>query len=111
MGNLDIAPDGRVFSERLMDILRERRLRPGDVARALHVTTTAVGYWLSGERRPKEDQLIGLSRYLGVHPAYLQWGCTPDAGIQDADTVSIVFKLKSMPVDKRSAIRRLVESM
>lgn len=59
--------------------VRERRdVTRADLAAACRVVPSAVTYWETDEKTPREDALERLAAYLGVTPAYLRYGIPRD---------------------------------
>ena len=59
------------FAENLRRVIFEKRLKAVDVARATKITPPTISRYLSGTHQPTTDNLIVISKYLGVFPEAL----------------------------------------
>ena len=59
------------FSERLKDILKEKKISQEKLKRELPVSGSVLYYWISGKRLPLPDNLIKLSKYFDCSVDYL----------------------------------------
>jgi transcriptional regulator with XRE-family HTH domain len=59
------------FPENLRRVIFEKRLKAVDVARATKITPPTISRYLSGTHHPTTDNLITISKFLGVSPEAL----------------------------------------
>ena len=59
------------FAENLRRVIFEKRLKGVDVARATKITPPTISRYLSGTHQPTTDNLIAISKFLGVSPEAL----------------------------------------
>ena len=59
------------FSENLRNIMFGKRCKAVDVARATKITPSTISRYLSGTHQPTTDNLIVVSKYLGISPEAL----------------------------------------
>ena len=59
------------FAENLRRIIFEKRIKAVDVARATKITPPTISRYLSGTHQPTTDNLIVISKYLGISPEAL----------------------------------------
>ena len=59
------------FAERLNGLMRERRLKQGDIARSLGVSQQAVSKWCAGAAEPRLEILPQLSKLLDVPAGFM----------------------------------------
>ena len=59
------------FSENLRNIMFGKRCKAVDVARATKITPSTISRYLSGTHQPTTENLIAISKYLGVSPETL----------------------------------------
>ena len=59
------------FSENLRNIMFGKRCKAVDIARATNITPSTISRYLSGTHQPTTENLIAISKYLGVSPETL----------------------------------------
>ena len=59
------------FAENLRRVIFEKRLKAADVARATKITPPTISRYLSGTHQPTTENLIAISKYLGVSSEWL----------------------------------------
>ena len=59
------------FSENLRTLIFSKRCKAVDVARATKITPSTISRYLSGTHQPTTENLIAISKYLGVFPEAL----------------------------------------
>lgn len=63
------------FKDRLRMAIKESSVKQSEIARSLNISNTAITYWLNGTTTNlKYDDVIKLSKLLGVNPAWLMEG-------------------------------------
>nr|MBO2495053.1 XRE family transcriptional regulator [Clostridia bacterium] len=91
--------------------IKELRLKKGitqeELAKVLGVTTSMVGMYETGARKPSYEVLNKIARYFNVTTDYLL-GLEEQ---QDAEIRAIARAFKALSTEKRELLRKLVESM
>ena len=59
------------FAENLRNAMFNKRCKGVDVARATKITPSTISRYLSGTHQPTTENLIAISKYLGVSPETL----------------------------------------
>ena len=59
------------FAENLRRVMFEKRLKAVDVARATKIAPSVISRYLTGAHQPSTDNLIAISKYLGISPEAL----------------------------------------
>lgn len=59
------------FSDTLRELRKEKGLLQRDIAKDLGLTTSAIGFYETGKRKPDHDTLERLANYFGVSVDYL----------------------------------------
>lgn len=54
------------FGENIYDVLKQKKLKQIDIAKAIGTTEVQVSRWMNGERMPQVLTLIRIARFLGV---------------------------------------------
>lgn len=54
------------FGENIYEVLKQKKLKQIDVAKAMNTTEVQVSRWMNGERMPQVLTLIRIARFLGV---------------------------------------------
>jgi transcriptional regulator with XRE-family HTH domain len=81
-----------VFSKRLRTIRDERRIVQADLAKSLNCSEELVSNWMTGKRFPVAEDLIGISRHIGVSVDFL-------LGLSEIETIpDIAGEDKEKPV-------------
>jgi transcriptional regulator with XRE-family HTH domain len=62
---------------RIVERMEAKGLKPGDVARDLHIDTRTVLFWTKGEHEPKRERRRELAELLGVRDEWLRTGEGP----------------------------------
>lgn len=60
-----------MFSERLVQLRKEKGIYQADLANALNIEQGAISHWEKGRRTPDKDMLILLADYFDVTVDYL----------------------------------------
>ena len=63
-----VSMDRQPVDNRLAQVIRERRLTQGEVARAVGVSQPCVSYWVRGKKQPATRHQDLLVRLLGLDP-------------------------------------------
>lgn len=86
----------KTLGERIAQARREKGVREHrditrvDVAEAVGVVPSAVTFWETDEKSPREDTLAKVADYLGVTPAYLRYGVTEGGAVSPAAAAGYV---------------------
>ena len=103
-----------LFSERLEELLKERRLTWKEVAATLHIGRNQKKYWSDNEVVPGLETLTKLAEYFGVSVDYLRG--TDDLkqqtlNVLDSQTltlsareVSLIFKYRSLDDEGKTMV-------
>ena len=59
------------FAENLRRIIFEKRIKAVDVANATKITPSVISRYLTGAHQPSTNNLIAISKYLGISPEAL----------------------------------------
>jgi len=59
------------FAENLRNAMFLQRFKAVDVARATNITPSVISRYLSGAHQPSTDNLIAITKYLGISPEAL----------------------------------------
>ncbi len=59
------------FSERLLLVLKDRKITQRELAEKINTTETALSRYVNGSRKPRMDNLLKLARALNVSVEYL----------------------------------------
>ena len=59
------------FAENLRKAMFDKRLKGVDVANATKITPSVISRYLTGAHQPSTDNLIAISKYLGISPEAL----------------------------------------
>ena len=59
------------FAENLRSVMFEKRLKSVDIARATKITPSVISRYLTGAHQPSTNNLIAISKYLGISPEAL----------------------------------------
>ena len=59
------------FAENLRKAMFAKRLKGVDVANATKITPSVISRYLTGAHQPSTDNLIAISKYLGISPEAL----------------------------------------
>lgn len=54
------------FGENIYEVLKQKKLKQIDVAKAMNTTEVQVSRWMNGERMPRVITLVKIARFLGV---------------------------------------------
>lgn len=81
-------------AERLRMVLKERKIRPSHVERALGWSN---GYIAELSRDLPAGRLFDVARYLGISPEYLATGSDPSVYYQDDETAALAQRLLTDP--------------
>ncbi len=91
------------FAENLRRVIFEKRLKAADVARATKITPPTISRYLSGTHQPTTDNLITISKYLGISPEALLSSSDAPESIQKSQVGSSVTEplLKTIEVQDK----------
>ena len=96
------------FAENLRRVIFEKRLKAADVARATKITPPTISRYLSGTHQPTTDNLIVISKYLGVFPeALLSSSGAPESSGSSRYISSATDPLLKQIEDKNTIINLL----
>ena len=84
------------FSQRLDNELYKKFKNPAELARVCGLTPTAISYYLNDRSMPKSEELLRLSRALGVSMEYLLTG-EPEA----LDSTAEKWKARALAAEQR----------
>ena len=59
------------FAENLRNAMFLQRFKAVDIARATNITPSVISRYLSGAHQPSTDNLIAITKYLGISPEAL----------------------------------------
>ena len=59
------------FQERLTFVLKTKNVSQNCLAKALHISMSAVNYWVNGKRQPSAEYIYMIAEYFGVSSDYL----------------------------------------
>lgn len=59
------------FNERLLLVMKERKITQRELAKKINLNETAVSRYANGSRKPRMDILVNISRALNVSVEYL----------------------------------------
>lgn len=91
----------RIAQARREKAARERRdITRADVAKAVGVVPSAVTFWETDQKQPREDALAKLAAYLGVTPAFLRYG------VRDVPEIPVRDEASYEPLDLDAPQRR-----
>lgn len=95
------------FAETLKRLMRERGITPKALSRATGIPSSTLSEWSAGREPRLGDQLIRLSRFLGVSIEYLATGKSPDlepleelAGILNEGVVTVHRGVYRVTIEK-----------
>ena len=54
------------FGENIYEVLKQKKLKQIDVAKAMNTIEVQVSRWMNGERMPRVVTLVKIARFLGV---------------------------------------------
>lgn len=60
-----------IFSERLFELMKSKKLSQKELAEKAGVTESAMSYYVKGERIPRSDVLTRIAKALGTTMDYL----------------------------------------
>lgn len=97
---------------RIVERMEAKGLKPGDVARALHIDTRTVLFWTKGEHAPNRDRRQALAELLGAREEWLRTGegprDLPVEGPPDPDQMTrIERRLDEIEVEQRNLTEML----
>ena len=59
------------FAENLRKAIFDKRIKAVDVANATNITPSVISRYLTGAHQPSTDNLLAISKYLGISPEAL----------------------------------------
>ena len=59
------------FAENLRRVMFDKRYKAIDVARGTNITPSVISRYLTGAHQPSTDNLLAISKYLGISPEAL----------------------------------------
>ena len=68
MSSVNAPTTEQVRRTKLAALIESSKIRPIDVARALHVNPSTVHFWMNGIFHPRAANLIDLCNYFDVDP-------------------------------------------
>lgn len=90
---------------RLFEILEERKITAKQVSDATGISTGSLTYWRKGERKPKYDAIVSISKFLNVPVEYLT-GSEKD---EDALDVKIQAEVKQLSDQQKSEVLKYIK--
>jgi len=90
---------------RLFEILEERKITAKQVSDATGISTGSLTYWRKGERKPKYDAIVSISKFLNVPVEYLT-GREKD---EDALDVKIQAEVKQLSDQQKSEVLKYIK--
>lgn len=67
-----MSPDA--LHERMTQIMTEKGLTQGELARSIDASPAAVSQWLAGKKTPTRDNVRAIARALDIDPQWLEFG-------------------------------------
>lgn len=61
----------KTFSERLLELRKERGLSQADLAKELEVSYSVICYWETNRSEPTAPNILKIAEYFGVTADYL----------------------------------------
>jgi transcriptional regulator with XRE-family HTH domain len=101
------------FKERLKQARTNKGVSQSQLAKAIGVHVTNISRYERGENRPTSDVLTKLANELEVTSDFLMDGSMDDKaqkGISDKELLSMFQKVVTLPNDKKSVVKELLES-
>ena len=95
-----------MLGTRIASLRQSRGLSQADLAKRLHISTSAIGMYEQGRREPSVDTLIALSQEFGVSLDYLLSG-RPDT-VRDVSALHQMVTEKGNPSSKEQMVCQLL---
>ena len=83
------------FAENLRNAMFFKRCKAVDVARATKITPSVISRYLTGAHQPSTDNLLAISKYLGISPEVL---------LSSSESPELFESSKRTPSDKDKII-------
>ena len=83
------------FAENLRKAMFAKRLKGVDVANATKITPSVISRYLTGAHQPSTDNLLAISKYLGI---------SPEALLSSSESPELFESSKRTPSDKDKII-------
>ena len=83
------------FAENLRKAMFAKRLKGVDVANATKITPSVISRYLTGAHQPSTDNLLAISKYLGI---------SPEALLSPSESPELFESPKHIPSDKDKVI-------
>lgn len=93
-----------MLGARIAALRRQAGMRQSELARALAVSSSAVGMYEQGRREPSLDRIVALSRLFGVSADFLLTGVILTPG--DREAMQRVLGALREKADREIALRR-----
>ena len=61
----------KLFSERLLELRKERGISQADLAKELEVSYSVICYWETNRSEPTAPNILKIAEYFGVSSDYL----------------------------------------
>ena len=93
------------FAENLRKAMFAKRLKGVDVANATKITPSVISRYLTGAHQPSTDNLLAISKYLGISPEVL---------LSSSESPELFESSKRIPSDKDKIIAvqdKLIQSL
>ena len=83
------------FAENLRKAMFDKRLKAVDIANATKIPPSVISRYLSGAHQPSTDNLLAISKYLGI---------SPEALLSSSESPELFESSKRTPSDKDKII-------
>mgnify|MGYP001361787010 CR=1 FL=1 len=93
------------FAENLRKAMFAKRLKGVDLANATKITPSVISRYLTGAHQPSTDNLLAISKYLGI---------SPEALLSSSESPELFESSKRTPSDKDKIIAvqdKLIQSL
>jgi len=118
----------KLFSERLVSVMKDRGFYQLQLAKVMGVSNTSVFGWVNAESLPTPEKIVRLSAILQVHTDWLLWGEEPrdlapeqavimtktTRPLTDADRIeaaaSWLYSIESLPSSQKKHLTEFLRS-
>lgn len=116
MGNMDLRVKlaNMNFGEKLAAVRKERGYSQAEAAKAIQVEKSRISNWENNKGKPTLDNIMALSKFLGVSIDYLVFENVPQEGVEainDFELYEYFRKTENLPPEKKQAIRDHVDAL
>ena len=102
------------FGEKLAGIRKERGFSQADVAQAIQVEKSRVSNWENNKGKPTLENMMALSKFLGVSIDYLVFDNVPPEGVEainDFELYEYFRKTETLSPEKKTTIKDVIDSI